>query len=136
MGPHPGRALASHPSLLLPGPQLPKTQLILAINWKGLYFLDQKEKVLLELSFIEVMSLITNRWVLRGKPQTCSFPQPQSLGLQERPGEGWGTLLLGARLTHTASYVWHNGHWLRPCPLLSWGQQCVHTPPIALSNFL
>ena len=95
MGPHPGPALASHPSLLLPGPRLPKTQLILAVNWKGLYFLDQKEKVLLELSFIEVMSLITNRCVLQGKPQTCFFPQPQSLGLQERSGEGgahcyWG----------------------------------------------
>ncbi|XP_057601473.1 unconventional myosin-VIIb isoform X2 [Hippopotamus amphibius kiboko] len=45
----------------LSGPRLPKTQLILAVNWKGLYFLDQKEKMLLELSFLEVMSLITNR---------------------------------------------------------------------------
>lgn len=136
MGPQPGPALASHPSLLLPGPRLPKTQLILAVNWKGLYFLDQKEKVLLELSFLEVMSLITNRWVLRGKPQTCLSPQPQSLGLQERPREGWGTLSLGAQLAHTASYVRHDGHWLRPHPPLSWGQQCVLTPPIAPSSFL
>ncbi|XP_006913512.1 unconventional myosin-VIIb [Pteropus alecto] len=45
----------------LSGPRLPKTQLILAVNWKGLYFLDQREKMLLELSFPEVMSLITNR---------------------------------------------------------------------------
>ena len=88
MGPHPGPALTSHPSFLLPGPRLPKTQLILAVNWKGLYFLDQKEKVLLELSFIEVMSLITNRWVFQGKPQTSISPQSQSLGLQGRQGEG------------------------------------------------
>lgn len=44
-----------------PGPRLPKTQLILAINWKGLYFLDQKERTLLGLSFAEVMGLATNR---------------------------------------------------------------------------
>uniref|UniRef100_A0A8D2DM55 Unconventional myosin-VIIb n=1 Tax=Sciurus vulgaris TaxID=55149 RepID=A0A8D2DM55_SCIVU len=43
------------------GPRLPKTQLILAINWRGLYFLDQQEKTLLELSFPEIMGLITNR---------------------------------------------------------------------------
>ena len=48
MGPHPGPALASHPSLLLPGPRLPKTQLILAVNWKGLYFLDQKDQSMTE----------------------------------------------------------------------------------------
>lgn len=44
-----------------PGPSLPKTQLILAINWKGVYFLDQKERTLLELSFAEVMGLVANR---------------------------------------------------------------------------
>lgn len=63
LGPHLGPAQASHFRLLPPGPRLPKTQLILAVNWKGLYFLDQKEKVLLELAFLEVISLITNRWV-------------------------------------------------------------------------
>ncbi|XP_053452789.1 unconventional myosin-VIIb isoform X2 [Nycticebus coucang] len=46
---------------MLSGPRLPKTQLILAVNWKGLYFLDQREKMLLELSFPEVMGLATNR---------------------------------------------------------------------------
>ncbi|XP_004694932.1 PREDICTED: unconventional myosin-VIIb [Condylura cristata] len=45
----------------LSGPRLPKTQLVLAVNWKGLYFLDQKEKMLLQLSFMEIMSLGTNR---------------------------------------------------------------------------
>jgi myosin-7 len=45
----------------LSGPRLPKTQLILAVNWKGLYFLDQRERTLLELSFPEIMGLMTNR---------------------------------------------------------------------------
>nr|XP_040150133.1 unconventional myosin-VIIb isoform X1 [Ictidomys tridecemlineatus]XP_040150134.1 unconventional myosin-VIIb isoform X1 [Ictidomys tridecemlineatus] len=45
----------------LSGPRLPKTQLILAVNWKGLYFLDQRERKLLELSFPEIMGLVTNR---------------------------------------------------------------------------
>ena len=44
-----------------PGPRLPKTQLVLAINWKGMYFLDQKERTLLGLSFAEVMGLVANR---------------------------------------------------------------------------
>ncbi|KAM8787797.1 unconventional myosin-VIIb [Rhynchonycteris naso] len=43
------------------GPQLPKAKLILAVNWKGLHFLDQQERMILELSFPEVISLITNR---------------------------------------------------------------------------
>lgn len=43
------------------GPRLPKTQLVLAINWKGMYFLDQKERTLLGLSFAEVMGLVANR---------------------------------------------------------------------------
>ncbi|KAL1773374.1 unconventional myosin-VIIb [Sigmodon hispidus] len=43
------------------GPRLPKTQLILAINWKGMSFLDKKERTLLELSFAEVMGMIANR---------------------------------------------------------------------------
>uniref|UniRef100_H0XC39 Unconventional myosin-VIIb n=1 Tax=Otolemur garnettii TaxID=30611 RepID=H0XC39_OTOGA len=46
---------------MLSGPRLPKTQLILAVNWKGLYFLDQQEKMLLELSFPEVTRLASNR---------------------------------------------------------------------------
>ncbi|XP_010635965.1 unconventional myosin-VIIb isoform X1 [Fukomys damarensis] len=45
----------------LSGPRLPKTQLILAVNWKGLHFLDQRGRMLLELSFPEVTSLVTNR---------------------------------------------------------------------------
>ncbi|KAF4026282.1 hypothetical protein G4228_018407 [Cervus hanglu yarkandensis] len=75
----------------LSGPRLPKTQLILAVNWKGLYFLDQKEKVLLELSFIEVMSLITNREAQGGQRLMLStlheeeyeFRSPSSVAVAE-----------------------------------------------------
>lgn len=73
------------------GPQLPKTQLILAVNWKGLYFLDQKEKILLELSFPEVMSLITNREAQGGQRLLLStlheeeyeFMSPSSVAIAE-----------------------------------------------------
>lgn len=67
-------------SVSRPGPRLPKTKLILAVNWKGLFLLDQQERVLLELSFPEIMSLVANRWV----PLLGS----QSLGLWERQQEG------------------------------------------------
>lgn len=72
----------------------------------------------------------------REAPKPASSPQPQSLGLQERPGEGWGTLLLGAP----------TGSHRHTCGMMaigsgpnsstgSWGQQCVLTPPIAPSSF-
>ncbi|KAM5326969.1 unconventional myosin-VIIb isoform 1-T1 [Glossophaga mutica] len=73
------------------GPQLPKTQLILAVNWKGLYFLDKKERTLLELSFPEVMSLITNREAQGGQRLLLStlheeeyeFMSPSSVAIAE-----------------------------------------------------
>ncbi|XP_014693242.3 unconventional myosin-VIIb isoform X1 [Equus asinus] len=75
----------------LSGPRLPKTQLILAVNWKGLCFLDQREKMLLELSFPEIMSLITNREALGGKRLLLStlhkeeyeFLSPSSVAIAE-----------------------------------------------------
>uniref|UniRef100_A0A452TS52 Unconventional myosin-VIIb n=1 Tax=Ursus maritimus TaxID=29073 RepID=A0A452TS52_URSMA len=75
----------------LSGPRLPKTQLILAVNWKGIYFLDQKEKMLLELSFPEVMSLITNREAQGGQRLVVStlheeeyeFMSPSSVAIAE-----------------------------------------------------
>lgn len=79
------------PCLLWPGPRLPKTQLILAVNWKGLYFLDQKERMLLELSFPEVMSLIANRWVPLGKMPKSLSPQKLSL---------WGSRRGEERMVH------------------------------------
>ncbi|XP_036740230.2 unconventional myosin-VIIb isoform X1 [Manis pentadactyla] len=75
----------------LSGTRLPKTQLILAVNWKGLYFLDQREKMLLELSFPEVMSLITDREAQGGQRLVLStlreekydFLSPSSVAIAE-----------------------------------------------------
>ncbi|XP_074157821.1 unconventional myosin-VIIb [Sminthopsis crassicaudata] len=43
------------------GPSLPKNQLILAINWKGLCILDKSEKKLLDLTFPEITGIVTNK---------------------------------------------------------------------------
>lgn len=43
------------------GPPLPKSSFIVAINWTGITFLDEKERRLLELSFPEVMGVNTTR---------------------------------------------------------------------------
>ncbi|KAK2490396.1 hypothetical protein MC885_007469 [Smutsia gigantea] len=79
----------------LSGTRLPKTQLILAVNWKGLYFLDQREKMLLELSFPEVTSLITNREAQGGQRLVLStlreeeydFLSPSSVAIAELKGD-------------------------------------------------
>uniref|UniRef100_A0A8C6WAU8 Unconventional myosin-VIIb n=1 Tax=Nannospalax galili TaxID=1026970 RepID=A0A8C6WAU8_NANGA len=72
------------------GPRLPKTQLILAVNWKGIYFLDQREKILLELSFPEVMGLVTNReapgerkLLLSTLHEEYEFVSPSSVAIAE-----------------------------------------------------
>ncbi|KAF0879428.1 MYO7B protein, partial [Crocuta crocuta] len=75
----------------LSGPRLPRTQLILAVNWKGMYFMDQKEKMLLELSFPEIVSLITNREAQGGQRLLLStlheeeyeFMSPSSVAVAE-----------------------------------------------------
>ncbi|XP_055364625.1 unconventional myosin-VIIa isoform X2 [Betta splendens] len=45
------------------GPPLPKSKFIVAINWTGITFLDEKEKRLLQLSFPEVTGVNTIREV-------------------------------------------------------------------------
>ncbi|KAM9849184.1 unconventional myosin-VIIb [Aulostomus maculatus] len=45
----------------LSGPPLPKSKFIVAINWTGIIFLDEREKRLLELSFPEVTGVNTMR---------------------------------------------------------------------------
>ncbi|XP_031507017.1 unconventional myosin-VIIb isoform X1 [Papio anubis] len=74
----------------LSGPRLPKTQLILAVNWKGLCFLDQREKTLLELSFPEVMGLVANReaqgrqrLLLSTMHEEYEFVSPSSVAIAE-----------------------------------------------------
>uniref|UniRef100_A0A8C3JX17 Myosin VIIB n=1 Tax=Calidris pygmaea TaxID=425635 RepID=A0A8C3JX17_9CHAR len=43
------------------GPSLPKNHFIVAVNWKGICFLDESEKRLLELTFPEITGIHTNR---------------------------------------------------------------------------
>uniref|UniRef100_A0A8C6IQ70 Uncharacterized protein n=1 Tax=Melopsittacus undulatus TaxID=13146 RepID=A0A8C6IQ70_MELUD len=39
------------------GPSLPKNDVIVAVNWTGVYFVDEQEQVLLELSFPEITAV-------------------------------------------------------------------------------
>nr|XP_019581971.1 PREDICTED: unconventional myosin-VIIa isoform X4 [Rhinolophus sinicus] len=43
------------------GPILPKNDVIVAVNWTGVYFVDEQEQVLLELSFPEIMAVSSSR---------------------------------------------------------------------------
>ncbi|KAM9853200.1 myosin VIIAa isoform 1-T1 [Aulostomus maculatus] len=52
------------------GPSLPKNDLIVAVNWTGIYFVDEQEQVLLELSFPEITAVSSSRG---GKLQSQSF---------------------------------------------------------------
>ncbi|XP_072308569.1 unconventional myosin-VIIa-like isoform X2 [Eucyclogobius newberryi] len=52
------------------GPSLPKNDLIVAVNWTGVYFVDEQEQVLLELSFPEINAVSSSRG---GKLQGQSF---------------------------------------------------------------
>eukprot|EP00079_Xenopus_tropicalis_P021939 XP_012813581.1 PREDICTED: unconventional myosin-VIIa isoform X4 [Xenopus tropicalis] len=52
------------------GPSLPKNDVIVAVNWTGVYFVDEQEQVLLELSFPEITAVSSSRG---GKMQGQSF---------------------------------------------------------------
>ncbi|XP_069748201.1 myosin VIIAa isoform X2 [Narcine bancroftii] len=52
------------------GPSLPKNDVIVAVNWTGVYFVDEQEQVLLELSFPEITAVTSSRG---GKMQGQSF---------------------------------------------------------------
>ncbi|KAJ7426105.1 hypothetical protein WISP_19047 [Willisornis vidua] len=54
------------------GPSLPKNHFIIAINWKGICFLDESEKRLLELTFPEITGIHTNRAV-KSFGQSCTL---------------------------------------------------------------
>ncbi|XP_016332831.1 unconventional myosin-VIIa isoform X2 [Sinocyclocheilus anshuiensis] len=52
------------------GPSLPKNDVIVAVNWTGVYFVDEQEQVLLDLSFPEITAISSSRG---GKLQGQSF---------------------------------------------------------------
>jgi hypothetical protein len=43
------------------GPTLPKNEVIIAVNWTGVYFVDDEEHVLLECSFPEITGCSSSR---------------------------------------------------------------------------
>ncbi|XP_072432946.1 myosin VIIAa isoform X3 [Chiloscyllium punctatum] len=43
------------------GPSLPKNDVIVAVNWTGVYFVDEQEQVLLELSFPEITAVTSSK---------------------------------------------------------------------------
>lgn len=50
-----------------PGPSLPKNDVIAAVNWTGVYFVDEQEQVLLELSFQEITAVSSSRYERNAK---------------------------------------------------------------------
>lgn len=44
------------------GPSLPKNEVIVAVNWTGVYFVDEQEQVLLELSFPEITAVSSTKY--------------------------------------------------------------------------
>ena len=44
-----------------PGPNLPKNDVIIAVNWTGVYVVDDQEQVLLELSFPEITTVSSQK---------------------------------------------------------------------------
>uniref|UniRef100_A0A8C3VGU1 Myosin VIIA n=1 Tax=Catagonus wagneri TaxID=51154 RepID=A0A8C3VGU1_9CETA len=43
------------------GPGLPRSDVVVAVNWTGVYFVDEQEQVLLELSFPEIRAVSSSR---------------------------------------------------------------------------
>ncbi|CAF1037423.1 unnamed protein product [Rotaria magnacalcarata] len=43
------------------GPTLPKNEVIIAVNWTGVYVIDDQEQVLLELSFPEITQILSSK---------------------------------------------------------------------------
>ena len=48
-------------SLDVSGPNLPKNDVIIAVNWTGVYVVDDQEQVLLELSFPEITTVSSQK---------------------------------------------------------------------------
>uniref|UniRef100_G1TN79 Myosin VIIA n=1 Tax=Oryctolagus cuniculus TaxID=9986 RepID=G1TN79_RABIT len=68
------------------GPSLPKNDVIVAVNWTGVYFVDEQEQVLLELSFPEIMAVSSSRECrvllsLGCSDLCCAAPHVRQVGL-------------------------------------------------------
>ena len=54
------------------GPSLPKNEVIIAVNWTGVYIVDDQERVLLECSFPEITESNSSR-TSRGQGQSFTL---------------------------------------------------------------
>jgi len=55
------------------GPSLPKNDVIIAVNWTGVYVVDDQEQVLLELSYPEITAVSSSRSVAVYNSALCFF---------------------------------------------------------------
>ena len=60
--------MARYWHIWLIGPNLPKNDVIIAVNWTGVYVVDDQEQVLLELSFPEITTVSSQKYVLHSFP--------------------------------------------------------------------
>ena len=71
------------------GPSLPKNEVIIAVNWTGVYVVDDQEQVLLELSFCEITAVSSSRHaplycLCRAPSVTSTWPRLRcDVGLEE-----------------------------------------------------
>lgn len=79
-------------ALRVSGPILPKNDVIIAINWTGIYMVDDQEQVLLELSFPEITAALSqksNRPFMQNfslatvRGEEFTFQSPNSLDICE-----------------------------------------------------
>ncbi|XP_037696719.1 unconventional myosin-VIIa isoform X6 [Choloepus didactylus] len=92
------------------GPSLPKNDVIVAVNWTGVYFVDEQEQVLLELSFPEIMAVSSSSG--RG----VRFPELRQGGPHHpgpRHGRAGHELGLGQRHQREDQAAWGLPHRLR-----------------------
>ena len=57
------------------GPNLPKNDVIIAVNWTGVYVVDDQEQVLLELSFPEITTVSSQKYVSHSFPTVHGYPE-------------------------------------------------------------
>ena len=62
-------------ALLIGGSTLPKNDVIIAINWTGLYLVDDQEQVLLEVSFPEIMEVKSQKGGNQSSSSSSAFLQ-------------------------------------------------------------
>ncbi|CAD6187198.1 unnamed protein product [Caenorhabditis auriculariae] len=59
-------------ALKFAGPPLPKNEVIIAVNWTGVYIVDDREHVLLEFSYIEIANAVYGKG-RRSSTDTCTL---------------------------------------------------------------